>query len=108
MDYTKIKQYVTAHDFTFYIETYGCQMNSHDSEKIAGILSNLGYKPSFQKESADLILFNTCCVRENAENKIFGNVGKMKQIKQRRPHLIVGVCGCMMQQQSAWVRCFLL
>lgn len=101
MDYTKIKQYVTAHDFTFYIETYGCQMNSHDSEKIAGILSNLGYKLSFQKESADLILFNTCCVRENAENKIFGNVGKMKQIKQRRPHLIVGVCGCMMQQSGA-------
>ncbi len=98
MDYAEMKQYIAAQKFTFYIETYGCQMNSHDSEKISGILTTLGYRPNPVKEDADLILFNTCCVRENAENKIFGNVGKMKQIKQKRPHLIVGVCGCMMQQ----------
>ena len=98
MDYAEMKQYIAAQKFTFYIETYGCQMNSHDSEKIAGILTTLGSRPNPVKEDADLILFNTCCVRENAENKIFGNVGKMKQIKQKRPHLIVGVCGCMMQQ----------
>lgn len=98
MENQELKQYIEAEQLTFYIETYGCQMNSHDSEKIAGILCSLGYTPISEKSLADLVLFNTCCVRENAENKIFGNVGKMKQYKQKNPRLIVGVCGCMMQQ----------
>ena len=62
-----MQAYITPLGLTFYIETYGCQMNSHDSEKIAGILSGMGFAPAQQKEKADLVLFNTCCVRENAE-----------------------------------------
>ncbi len=95
-----VKEYIINLGFTFDIETYGCQMNAHDSEKIAGILTSIGYRPSAEKYEADLVIFNTCCVRENAENKIFGNVGKMKQIKQKNKNLIVGVCGCMMQQNG--------
>ncbi len=85
----------------FYIETYGCQMNMHDSEKIAGILSTLGGTQTKSKKAADIIVFNTCCVRENAENKLYGNVGKLKAVKAKRPDLILCVCGCMMQQPGA-------
>ena len=95
------REWIRAHSLTFYIETYGCQMNAHDSEKIAGVLADMGYAPAEDKYSADLVLFNTCCVRENAENKIYGNVGKMKKIKQKHKDRIVGVCGCMMQQPGA-------
>lgn len=86
------REWIRAHSLTFYIETYGCQMNAHDSEKIAGVLADMGYAPAEDKYSADLVLFNTCCVRENAENKIYGNVGKMKKIKQKHKDRIVGVC----------------
>ena len=96
-----MQAYITPLGLTFYIETYGCQMNSHDSEKIAGILSGMGFAPAQQKEKADLVLFNTCCVRENAENKLFGNVGKLKQWKQQSSRRMIGVCGCMMQQPGA-------
>ena len=96
-----MQSYITPLGLTFYIETYGCQMNSHDSEKIAGILSGMGFAPAQQKEKADLVLFNTCCVRENAENKLFGNVGKLKQWKQQSSRRMIGVCGCMMQQPGA-------
>ncbi|MCH5278447.1 MAG: tRNA (N6-isopentenyl adenosine(37)-C2)-methylthiotransferase MiaB [Christensenellaceae bacterium] len=85
----------------YYIETYGCQMNEHDSEKLAGILEECGYTAAQSKEDADLILFNTCCVREHAELRTFGNVGFTKELKQNNPRLIIGVCGCMMQQKEA-------
>lgn len=85
----------------YHIITYGCQMNAHESEKIAGILESIGYTPANSKEDADFILFNTCCIRENAEQKTFGNVGRIKKLKQLNHELLVSVCGCMMQQESA-------
>lgn len=82
----------------YYIDTYGCQMNAHDSEKLAGILEMMGYKPASDKLDADIIVFNTCCVRENAENRIKGNIGAIKPLKEKKPSVITVVCGCMMQQ----------
>ena len=85
---------------THYIETYGCQMNEHDSEKIAGILERCGYVPAADKAAANIIFFNTCCVRDHAEKKVFGNIGTLKKVKDENPSLIIGVCGCMMQQKE--------
>lgn len=81
--------------------TYGCQMNEHDSELLAGMLTQMGYAPTQSDEEADVILFNTCCVRENAERKVAGNVGALGALKRERPNLVIGVCGCMMQQEGA-------
>lgn len=85
---------------TFFISTFGCQMNEEDSEKISGMLKSMGYEKAENKEDASIILFNTCCVRENAELKVFGNLGALKNLKKKRPELIIGVCGCMMQQKG--------
>ncbi len=82
------------------IVTYGCQMNLHESEKIAGILSRMGYAPTETDEDADIIVFNTCCIRENAENHAFGNIGALKKLKKRKPSLIIAVGGCMTQEQG--------
>ncbi len=82
----------------YFIATYGCQMNEHDSEKLAGMLSNMNYLECDNKEDADLIIFNTCCVRENAELKVYGNLGQLKALKKKKPDMIIAVCGCMMQQ----------
>lgn len=82
----------------YFIDTYGCQMNAHDSETLAGILELMGYIRAEEKLKADIIIFNTCCVRENAENRIKGNIGAIKPIKEKRPELITVVCGCMTQQ----------
>lgn len=95
-----LKEYIVAGGLTYYVITYGCQMNEHESEKISGILEELGFKAAAEKESADFILFNTCCVRENAEHKTFGNVGAIRKLKDENPHLMVAVCGCMMQQEE--------
>ena len=84
----------------YYIETFGCQMNVRDSETAAGLLETLGFSRGEDKESADLILFNTCCVRDHAEKRVFGNIGAMKERKEEKPNLILGVFGCMMQQQE--------
>ncbi len=84
----------------YFIETYGCQMNEHDSEKICGMLEDMGYTPAKSKPEADFILFNTCCIREHAELKTFGNVGFVKELKAGNPALITAVCGCMMQQRA--------
>ena len=84
----------------YYIETFGCQMNVRDSETAAGLLETLGFSRSADKESADLILFNTCCVRDHAERRVFGNVGALKELKDENPNLIIGVFGCMMQQRE--------
>ncbi len=83
---------------TYYIETYGCQMNVRDSETIAGLLQGMGYSPSATKEKADVILFNTCCVRDHAEKRLLANIGALKERKEEDPELIIGICGCMMQQ----------
>ncbi len=89
-------------DEKFYlINTYGCQMNIHESEKLAGVLQELGYKETQDTNIADVIIFNTCCIRETAEQKIYGNIGDLKRIKKQRPDLVIAVCGCMSQQEGA-------
>ncbi|WP_245926247.1 tRNA (N6-isopentenyl adenosine(37)-C2)-methylthiotransferase MiaB [Sulfoacidibacillus thermotolerans] len=84
----------------YMIRTYGCQMNEHDTEVMAGLLEILGYDSTEDEELADLILFNTCAVRENAENKVFGEVGRIRPLKYRNPELLIGVCGCMPQEKA--------
>ncbi|MBO5363886.1 MAG: tRNA (N6-isopentenyl adenosine(37)-C2)-methylthiotransferase MiaB, partial [Clostridia bacterium] len=81
-----------------FVETYGCQQNSSDSEKIKGMLFDMGFGFCQKAEDADLVLYNTCAVRENAELRVFGNLGALKHVKRRNPDMIIGVCGCMMQQ----------
>ncbi len=83
-----------------FIETYGCQQNVSDSEVLMGMLEDMGYEKTNSKEDADIIIFNTCAVRENAELKVFGNLGALKHLKAKKPSLIIGVCGCMMQQEE--------
>ncbi|SES29522.1 tRNA (N6-isopentenyl adenosine(37)-C2)-methylthiotransferase MiaB [Salisediminibacterium halotolerans] len=84
----------------FLIRTYGCQMNEHDSENMAGILLEMGFESTTFQEDADIILLNTCAIRENAENKVFGEIGHLKALKREKPELIIGVCGCMSQEES--------
>ncbi|SCG83367.1 bifunctional enzyme involved in thiolation and methylation of tRNA [Proteiniborus sp. DW1] len=84
----------------YIITTWGCQMNEHDSEKMSGILETLGYISTDIKEEADLIIFNTCLVRENAELKVYGNLGELKALKRHNPDLIIAICGCMMQKKE--------
>ena len=84
----------------YYIVTYGCQMNVHESEKIAGILRRIGYQAASTQEDADIIVFNTCCIRENAENHAFGNIGALKKLKKQKPHLLIAVGGCMTQEKG--------
>ena len=85
---------------TYKIVTYGCQMNAHDSENLAGMLEEMGFAPAADEGEADLILFNTCCIRDNAERRLLGNVSALAQRKREKPDLLVGVCGCMMQQEG--------
>ena len=84
---------------TYYLKTYGCQMNEHDSENIAAMIESLGFKRIDDYEDADLVLLNTCSIRENAHNKAFGMLGRLKHIKEtKNPSLIIGLCGCMAQE----------
>ena len=83
---------------TYYIKTYGCQMNEHDSENIAALLEQLGFKKIDSYLKADLVLLNTCSIRENAHNKAFGMLGRLKHLKNEKKDLIVGLCGCMAQE----------
>ena len=85
----------------YYIYTYGCQMNVHESEKIAGLLCGIGYTATSEPNDADLIVFNTCCIRDTAEKKILGNIGDVKKFKKEKKDLIVAVVGCMTQQEGA-------
>lgn len=82
-----------------FVITYGCQLNVNDSEKLKGMLRDMGYIDTDKKEDADIIIFNTCAVRENAELKVYGNIGALKHLKEENPELIIGICGCMMQQE---------
>ena len=84
---------------SYFIRTYGCQGNEADSEVIAGILEFMGYKKAVSVEEADVILLNTCAVRENAEEKVFGEIGALKKIKTINPDVVFGICGCMAQQE---------
>lgn len=84
----------------YIIITYGCQMNVHESEKLAYICEKMGYELTDKREDADLIIFNTCAVREGAEDRVFGNVGALKKLKKKRPETIIAVCGCMTQKEQ--------
>jgi tRNA-2-methylthio-N6-dimethylallyladenosine synthase len=96
----ELKNRVSGKGLSYHIVTYGCQMNVHDSENLAGILAEIGYTETNEQQEADVILFNTCCVRENAELRVYGNIGSLKSFKQANPNRIIGVCGCMMQQSD--------
>ncbi|HEX7057890.1 MAG TPA: tRNA (N6-isopentenyl adenosine(37)-C2)-methylthiotransferase MiaB [Bacilli bacterium] len=84
----------------YLIRTYGCQMNEHDTETMKGILEMMGYTETEDKQEADIILLNTCAVRENAEDKVFGELGHLKPLKMEKPSLVLGVCGCMPQEEA--------
>ena len=83
----------------YFVKTYGCQMNEHDGENIKAILEDMSYIETDNMESADLILLNTCAIRENAHNKVFGYLGRIKHLKETRPDVIAGLCGCMAQEE---------
>lgn len=84
----------------YIVYTYGCQMNEHDSETIKGLLESMGYQATEDRKEADIILLNTCAIRENAEDKVFGELGHLKTLKLERPGLLLGVCGCMSQEEG--------
>lgn len=84
----------------YWIITFGCQMNVYDSEKLAGLLTEMGYKPASEEAGADIILLNTCTVREKAAQKVYTKLGRIKKYKTKKPHLIIGVCGCLAQQEG--------
>ena len=83
---------------TYHVVTYGCQMNAHDSEKLAGMLETMGLTEAASREKADFVIFNTCCVRDNAERRALGNVTWLKEVRKTRPEMMIAVCGCMIQE----------
>ncbi|MHB1774672.1 MAG: tRNA (N6-isopentenyl adenosine(37)-C2)-methylthiotransferase MiaB [Acidimicrobiales bacterium] len=89
---------------TFLIRTFGCQMNEHDSERLAGLLVADGLEPADRLEDADVVVFNTCCIRENADNRLYGQLGRLKTLRQRRPGMQIAVGGCLAQKDRDLVR----
>ncbi len=89
---------VLQRQLTYHVTTFGCQMNARDSEKLSGILSEMGYLYEEEEESADVVLYNTCSVRENADNKVYGRLGYLNGFKKKNPAMVIGLCGCMMQE----------
>jgi tRNA-2-methylthio-N6-dimethylallyladenosine synthase len=85
---------------TYLLYTYGCQMNVHDSEHISGLLESMGYTATEDENIADVVLYNTCAIRENAEDKVFGEIGRLKKRKLENPEFVMGICGCMSQEES--------
>lgn len=85
---------------TFSVITFGCQMNARDSEKLCGVLEQVGYQETEKEEAADFVIYNTCTVRDNANQRVYGRLGQLKQQKKQNPHMLIGLCGCMMQEQS--------
>lgn len=83
----------------YFVRTYGCQMNEHDGENIKAILEDMSFEETDQMEDADVILLNTCAIRENAHNKVFGYLGRVKHLKEQKPDVIAGLCGCMAQEE---------
>ena len=80
-----------------HVTTFGCQMNARDSEKLVGVLENIGYVEK-QDEDADFVIFNTCTVRENANHRVYGRLGQLHAKKKKNPHMMIALCGCMMQE----------
>lgn len=95
-----IREYNRGAGRKVYVQTFGCQQNEADSELLAGISADMGYEPTSDPDEADLILVNTCAVREHAEKKALSSIGQLKHQKRRRPDMIIGVCGCMVSQIS--------
>lgn len=101
----KAKQYVAQKEeelgrkLTFHVQTFGCQMNARDSEKLVGILELIGYR-EIEDEHADFVIYNTCTVRENANNKVYGRLGYLSNYKKKNPHMMIALCGCMMQEPN--------
>ncbi|REE94502.1 tRNA-2-methylthio-N6-dimethylallyladenosine synthase [Paenibacillus taihuensis] len=89
-----------GHGKLYHITTYGCQMNEHDTEVMKGMFEEMGYRATADRNQADVILLNTCAIRENAEDKVFGELGHLKHLKLEKPNLILGVCGCMSQEET--------
>lgn len=87
-----------GHPLTFCVTTFGCQMNARDSEKLVGILEAMGYIEAEEEESADFVIFNTCTVRENANQRVYGRLGQLSRVKKQNPYMMIGLCGCMMQE----------
>ena len=85
---------------TYFIRTYGCQANERDSETLRGILEAMGYVQSDVMETSQIVILNTCAIRENAEQKVFGKIGNLKSIKANREDMIICICGCMAQEES--------
>lgn len=103
---TQIKNYIRNEDLNklgfgkkYFVKTYGCQMNEHDGENIKAILEEMSFQECDNMEEADLILLNTCAIRENAHNKVFGYLGRIKHLKESKPNIIAGICGCMAQEE---------
>lgn len=89
-----------GHPPAAFVHSFGCQQNQSDGEKLSGMLAEMGYGFTDSPGDADLVIYNTCAVRENAEDRVFGNVGALKKVKRARPGMLIGLCGCMMQQQA--------
>ena len=92
--------YAAENGCTYWIETNGCQMNAHDSEKLSFMLTDMGYEQTETENEADFILYNTCCVREIAEEKVYGRLGYLKHYKESNKDITIALCGCMMQQET--------
>ena len=88
----------------YLLRTFGCQMNEHDSERIAGLLTADGYVPTGEAAEANVIVFNTCAIRENADNRLYGNLGHLRPLKERNPRMRIVVAGCLAQKDGATIR----
>ena len=97
-EYVKNLEAQIGHQPTFCVVTFGCQMNARDSEKLVGILRKIGYAEEEKEENADFVIYNTCTVRENANMRVYGRLGQLNRVKKKRPHMMIGLCGCMMQE----------
>ena len=98
-EYVAQKAKEKGRPLTFCVNTFGCQMNARDSEKLVGILEKIGYEKK-ETEDADFVIYNTCTVRENANNKVYGRLGYLHTQKKKNPHMMIGLCGCMMQEPN--------
>lgn len=97
-EYVKKQSDELGRKLTFCVTTFGCQMNARDSEKLSGILEQIGYVEETDEEKADFVIYNTCTVRENANQRVYGRLGQLNRVKKQNPHMMIGLCGCMMQE----------
>ena len=96
--YVKGQEELAGHPLTAAVVTFGCQMNARDSEKLDGILEAVGYIKTDKEDEADFVIYNTCTVRENANQRVYGRLGYLGSMKKKKPHMMIALCGCMMQE----------